>query len=114
MTPSNDSGEISQVGGDGPFAAKVGRTGVVLSVVTLVTLATFAVYALIKVWPHPTVSGGPPEGAQSTPTTSAVQARPQPLACDATTVPRHVALTPPDSMRDPDCVSLFRIEFPLW
>jgi hypothetical protein len=36
-----------------------------------------------------------------------------PLTCDTTIVPR-VYYVPPDSLRDPECVSLFTYAFPVW
>ena len=45
---------------------------------------------------------------------TAVRGLPGALTCDTTVVPRAYALSPSDSMKDPECVSLVGRAFPLW
>jgi hypothetical protein len=130
--------------GKGPGASTVGRQAIVLIVIAVLVAASIDLYALMKVWPHPTPSGAPaPAGAAKgdtarkrdtttkrdttgkrdttrTPDTSktgsltAVRGVPGALTCDTTVVPRAYALSPSDSMKDPECVSIGGRAFPIW
>jgi hypothetical protein len=46
--------------------------------------------------------------------TTAVRGVPGALTCDTTVVPRAYALSPTDSMKDPECVSIAGRGFPIW
>lgn len=132
-------GEVGR--GSGPFHAHVGPAGVIATVTSFVSTAVLIVYVLMKVWPHPTPSGAPtadvpPKDSASVAATTAADSaavvqqgaakidprsrtsKPGvasgPLWCDPSIYPQTYALTPPDSMRDPECVTLFGRAFPLW
>jgi len=156
----------SAANGPGPGSAPVGRALIGLIVLVVLLSAVADLYALMKVWPHPTPSGGPiaanagvtagrgdsasksgappATGGKGDTTRSkgdaatradsttkvdtntrklnvsknalntGVRGFPGALRCDTSVVPRSYALSPTDSMYDPECVSIAGREFPLW
>jgi hypothetical protein len=135
--------------GTGPGGTHAGRNVIGIVVAAIVALAILDMYSLMKVWPHPTPSGGPqtaarPSGqpplrpdsiAPNVPNAGLAQAKsdstkkgdsakaaqrtavrgvPGALHCDTLVTPHAYALSPSDSMYDPECVSIAGREFPLW
>jgi len=129
---------------EGPGGRLVGVPGIVATSGGLVALALVLFCALIKIWPHPTPSlmprpgtvtdsaaraATPPPRTDSVVTSlttpivpgaaanradvPAVQINPVPghLWCDSVASAKW---NPKDSAKDPSCVSVFRIAFPLW
>jgi hypothetical protein len=115
---------------EGPGKGPAGKLIIAVAVLGLFVGSILLLYTLLKIWPHPTPSGAPvdagaasaqsPVSAQSDNSAGPTVAVPPaargvggPLTCDTTIVAR-VYVIAPDSLRDPECVSLFAREFPIW